>query len=53
MKGFFFKRVRCLLKSEMINLRYFENDRVKVWGYEVSRLPSGNPVIDVRKLEVE
>ena len=53
MKGFFLTRVRCLLKSEMINLRYFENDRVKVWGYEASRLPSGIPVIDVRRLEVE
>lgn len=51
--GFFQKRVLCLLKSGAINLSYYEGDRVKVWGYEIGRSPSGAPVLDVRRLEVE
>jgi SH3-like domain-containing protein len=51
--GFFRKRVLCLLKSRAINLSYYEGDRVKVWGYEMGRSPSGIPILDVRRLEVE
>lgn len=51
--GFLRARVLCLLTSRAINLSYYEGDRVKVWGYEMRRLPSGIPVIEVRRLEVQ
>jgi len=51
--GFLRTRVLCLLTSRTINLSYYEGDRVKVWGYEMRRLPSGTPVLDVRRLEIQ
>ena len=51
--GFLISRTVCLVGSRSINLAYYNGDRVKVWGYEVSRLPTGEPVVDVRRLEVE
>jgi pseudouridine synthase len=52
-QGILFRKTVCLLASETINIAYFEGDRVKVWGYELLRLPSGIPVVDVRRLEVQ
>ncbi len=52
-EGFLWTRVLCLLKSRAINLSYYEGDKVKVWGYEMGRSPSGIPVLDVRRLEVQ
>jgi len=51
--GFLRTRVLCLLKSRAINLSYYEGDSVKVWGYEMGRSPSGIPVLDVRRLEIQ
>ncbi|MCX6355378.1 MAG: SH3 domain-containing protein [Candidatus Aureabacteria bacterium] len=52
-KGFLISRTVCLVGSRSINLAYYSGDRVKVWGYEVSRLSTGVPVVDVRRLEPE
>jgi len=52
-QGFFRSRVVCLLKSQTINLSYYEGDKVKVWGYEISRAATGIPIVDVRKLEIQ
>ena len=50
---FFFPSAVCLMDSRTINLSHHLGDKVRIWGYEVSRHLSGVPVIDVRRLEVE
>ncbi len=52
-QGFFFPSAVCLMDSRTINLSHHLGDKVRIWGYEVSRHLSGVPVIDVRRLEVE
>lgn len=53
-RGFFFKpSVVCLIDSHTVNLNHYRGDRVKIWGYEMSRMPEGIPLVDVRRLEVE
>jgi SH3-like domain-containing protein len=52
-QGFFSPSVVCLLDSRTVNLSNYQGDKVKIWGYELSRHVSGIPVVDVRRLEVE
>lgn len=52
-KGLFPRREICFVRSDTVKLPFFEGDKVKVWGYEITRLGSGIPVVEVRKLEVE
>jgi len=51
--GFIHKKTVCYAGSKSVNLTFYDGDRVRVWGYEVARLPGGIPVVDVRRLEVE
>lgn len=50
--AFFWKRTECLLTSDSINIDYFVGDKVGVWGHEVGRMPSGMPVVNVKRIEV-